>query len=509
MAQWRVKWLNEHTNIVIHREASKVINKDIGQLFFWLDKTKYEKFIHPLTVDEINKYKDNNTVEAMNIKLDSYNILKTTAPFDEPIKTISEKIDKTPNDIEDSKLLSEVIHDRVDILITEDKKIHYKARLAGISNRVYNIESFLEKTFAENPSLVDYNVLSVKQQLLGKVKLADSFFDSFREDYPGFDKWFNGKSNEISYTCYYGDEIGAFLYIKKEDETENYSNISPSFQPKKRLKIGTLKVTLNGFKVGERLLKIVYDNALKQKVDEIYVTIFDKRPEQIRLIGLLESFGFKYHGVKSSSAGEEKVYIRDFKPKFDKENPRFTYPYFSKKTNIWFVSIFPEYHTELFPDSILKTESLIDFIENEPHRNAISKVYVSHSKERNIKRGDTIVFYRTGGLYKGVVTTIGIVEGVINPVKNFSHLVELCKTKSILTEAELKKFWEQYGNYKPFVVNFLYAYSFPKRPNLAKLIELGIIAGPNQMPRGFSKITENDLIKSLKASESNESIVVD
>jgi hypothetical protein len=29
------------------------------------------------------------------------------------------------------------------------------------------------------------------------------------------------------------------------------------------------------------------------------------------------------------------------------------------------------------------------------------------------------------------------------------------------------------------------------------------------MPRGFSKITENDLIKSLKASESNESIVVD
>lgn len=44
-----------NTNIVIHREASKSINKDIGQLFFWLDKTKYEKFLHPLTVDEIKK----------------------------------------------------------------------------------------------------------------------------------------------------------------------------------------------------------------------------------------------------------------------------------------------------------------------------------------------------------------------------------------------------------------------------------------------------------------------
>jgi len=257
------------------------------------------------------------------------------------------------------------------------------------------------------------------------------------------------------------------------------------------------------------LLKIVFDNALKQKVDEIYVTIFDTRPEQIRLIGLLESFGFKYHGVKSSSAGEEKVYIRDFKPKFDKENPRFTYPYFSKKTNIWFVSIFPEYHTELFPDSILKTESPIDFVENEPHRNAISKVYVSHSKERNIKKGDTIVFYRTGGLHKGVVTTIGIAENAINPLVDFSHLVELCKNKSVLTESKLKEFWERFGNYKPFVVNFLYCYSLPKRPNLAKLIELGIIAGPDQMPRGFSKITENDLIKILKTSESNESIVVD
>lgn len=497
------------TNIVIHREASKAINKDIGQLFFWLDKTKHEKFIHPLTVNEINKYKDNNTVQTMNVKLDSYNILKSTAPFDGPMKTISDKIDKTPNDIEDSKLLNEVIYDRVDILITEDKKIHYKAGLAGISDRVFNIESFLEKTFAENPSLIDYNVLSVKQQLLGKVRLVDNFFDSFREDYPGFDKWFNGKSNETSYTCYYGDEIGAFLYVKKEDEHENYSNISPSFQPKKRLKIGTLKVTLNGFKIGERLLKIVFDNALKQKVDEIYATIFDKRPEQIRLIVLLESFGFKYHGIKTTSAGEEKVYVRNFHPKFDKENPRNTYPFFSKKTNIWFVSIFPEYHTELFPDSILRTESPIDFVENEPHRNAISKVYVSHSKERNIKKGDIIVFYRTGGLHKGVVTTIGIAENAINPLSGFSHLVELCKNKSVLTEIKLKEFWERFGNYRPFVVNFLYTYSLPKRPNLAKLIELGIIAGPDQMPRGFSKLTENDLIVILKASESNESIVVD
>lgn len=356
--------------------------------------------------------------------------------------------------------------------------------------------------------MVDYSVLSVKRLLLGKVNLSDSFFDSFREDYLGFNKWFNGKANELCYTCYYGDEIGAFLYIKKEDETENYSDIIPVFKPRKRLKIGTLKVALNGFKIGERLLKVVFDNAMKQRVDEIYVTIFEKRPEQLRLIHLLESFGFQYYGVKSSRSGEEKVYVRSLQPQFDIDKPRSTYPFFSCKNNIWFVSIYPEYHTELFPDSILKTESPNEYVDNEPHRNAIGKVYVSHSIERNILTGDTIVFYRTGGLHKGVVTTVGIVESIVNPVTSLEHLIFLCKNKSVLTREQLEKFWVRFGDYKPFVVNFLYAYSLPKRPNLAKLIELGIIGGVDKMPRGFTKIGENDLIKILKVSQSNESIII-
>lgn len=140
------------TNIVIHREASKLINKDIGQLFFWLDKTKHEKYLHPLTVDEINRYKDSQVVSVMNIKLDSYNILKTEAPFDEPIKSISSSMDTTPNDIIDSKLLNELIHERVDVFITEDRRIHKKANLLKIDNRVFSIESFIEKCISENPS---------------------------------------------------------------------------------------------------------------------------------------------------------------------------------------------------------------------------------------------------------------------------------------------------------------------------------------------------------------------
>src|SRR5262249_47766555 len=148
------------------------------------------------------------------------------------------------------------------------------------------------------------------------------------------------------------------------------------------------------------------------KVTEIYVTIFNKRPEQQRLIALLEDWGFRLQGIKATKNGDEKVYIKDFDKNspINLQNPKLTYPFLSKESDVYIVPIYQEYHTELFPDSILRTESPKDFVENAPHRNALSKVYISRSHERSLKSGDRIVFYRTGTVYTGVVTTVGIVE---------------------------------------------------------------------------------------------------
>ena len=43
------------TNIIIHRETKAPINKDIGKLFWWIDKLGYKKCIHPITKNEILK----------------------------------------------------------------------------------------------------------------------------------------------------------------------------------------------------------------------------------------------------------------------------------------------------------------------------------------------------------------------------------------------------------------------------------------------------------------------
>lgn len=495
------------TNIIIHREASRIINHDIGQLFNWLDKLGHTKCVHPLTVNELEKYNDKSTVETMKVKLSSYNILKTEAPIDSSIQNIIDTQDKTSNDVIDSKLLNELFNGRVDCLITEDKNIYRKAKSLGISDLIFTIDRFLEQSINENPDLVDYNVLSVKKEYFGNIDIGINFFDSFREDYQGFDKWFKRKSDEIAYVCYYNKEISSFLYIKTEDIEENYSNITPAFKPKKRLKIGTLKVSLNGLRIGERFLKIVFDNALRQKVDEIYVTIFDKRPGQKALINLLSKFGFRYYGIKQTPTGEELVYVRDFSRLANKNNPKSTFPFIPKDSNVYFVSIYPKYHTELFPDSKLKTESSTDFIENLPHRNAIRKVYISHAIERPLKKGDVLLFYRTGGYYKGVVTTVGIVDSIIDNIKSEDELINICQKRTVLNKKELKEFWNYYPKLKPFVINLLYSYSLPRRPNLKRLIELGIIEGVDKMPRGFGKLSWEEFETILKDTGSDESTI--
>ncbi len=502
------------TNIIIDREADYIRNKDIGTLFYWIEKLHLEKCIHPLTIKEIENHNNKKVVKTFKVKLGSYNVLKTEAPECSSVSKICKPLDKTLNDINDTKLINELVNNRVDFLITDDKKIHEKAKLLNIGAQVFTVESFLEKIVSENPELIDYKTLSVRKEYCGNVNIDDSFFDSFRGQYIGFNEWFNGKSQEPAYVCSEKDKILAFLYLKKENEEEDYSDIQPIFSKKKRLKIGTFKVCLNGFKIGERFLKIVFDNALKQKVDEIYVTIFNNTPGEERLTNMLFDWGFVYWGIKESESGKEKVYVRDFTKSFDEQNPKSTFPYFSLATNAFFVPIYPQYHTELLPDSILMTESPEKFIENEPHRNAISKVYISRSIERGLKSGDIIIFYRTkeygkSAVYSSVITSIGIVDEVITNIKDENDFIMKCRKRSVFPNNELKKHWNWNKDSRPFIVNFLYTYSFPHRINLKNLIELGIIPDVFSAPRGFEKITKQQFEKILENTETDKDIIID
>ena len=493
------------TNIIIHREANRIVSQDIGILYRWLDRGKYTKCIHSATIQEVKKNTNKDTVKLFLVKLESYEVIGIPSPLQPEVEIVSKRYDTTDNDYIDSTLLNEVYIGRVDILITEDKKIHKKALELGIQNKVFTINSFLEKTFAEHPELVDYKVLNVQKLKFGKININDPFFDTLKEDYDGFDKWFLKKFDDEAYITINANNgmLLSFLYLKVEDLDENYSNITPELPPKRRLKIGTFKVISNGFRLGERFIKIIFDNALKNHVQEIYVTIYDKRSEQRRLIELLEQWGFILWGKK----GEELVYVRDFNPKFEIDNLKGCFPYISKHRNIYIVPIYPEYHTELLPDSILNNESTEEYIEDFPHRNCINKVYVSRAKAPHPNIGDILVFYRTGGYFKSVVTTIGEVQELRSDFQDEDDFILYCRKKSVYPEKDLRNMW-RYSDVKPFVVSFLYIYSFPHRINMKELIDLNVLLGVNDAPRGFKPITKEQFDIILKQTKSDESFIV-
>ncbi len=494
------------TNIIIHREASRIVNQDVGILYRWLERVNYTKCVHSLSISEIEKYKNQQTVNTFHIKLDSYEQIEIPSPLQAEVIAVSSKIDVNENDKNDTQLLNEVFVGRVDILLTEDKKIHKKALELGIDDKVFTIDSFLEKTFAEHPDLVDYKVLNVQKLKFGRINLDDDFFNSLKEDYIGFDKWFIKKFDEEAYITVNSNNglLLSFLYLKVENKGEIYSDIIPSFKPKRRLKVGTFKVINNGFRLGERFIKIIFDNALKNKVDEIYVTIFDKRDEQKRLIELLEQWGFFLWGKKN----DELVYIRDFSRKIDEENLKLCYPYISRNKDCFIVPIYPDYHTELLPDSILNTESPEEFVEDFPHRNGVNKVYVSRALEPHPKIGDILVFYRTGGYFKSVISTIGVVQGIKYDFINVEEFISYCRKSSVFPEDQLRAMWN-YSQVKPFVLKFLYVYSFPHRINMKELIDLKVLSGVNDAPRGFKQITKEQFNNILIATKSDESFIVD
>lgn len=494
------------TNIIIHRENTRVTNQSIGQLFYWLDKLHYDKLIHPYTVEELRKYKNVQMQELYSIKLDSYVPMKTMAPQTTDFIAALLTTPKTENDKIDNQLLCEVYSNRVDILITEDKRMREKAVSLGIADRIYSINGFISKSTIENPDLLNYKALAVRKTFIGDVDVNNSFFDSFRDAYPKFNCWFSGKSNEEAYICHNdsGDILG-FLYLKTEDTNENYSDITPAFQAKRRLKVGTFKVESTGFRLGERFIKIIFDNAIERNVDEVYVTLFLDRGVLTALAELFLRWGFVNYGVKITNGKLETVLTKKIGCYDANLSIKENYPNLDLTRHKMILPILPQFHTTLLPDSQLNTENEVDFLGKIPHRYALQKVYISWAPRKNLMAGDLLVFYRIGDTdpkkYSSVLTTIGVVDQIIGDFKTEQSFMSICQNRSVFSDAELRSFWNKH-RYNLLVIKFIYIKSLSRRLTLEYLWSEGIIEAPSG-PRPFTEITDlqfNNILKDSKTT---------
>jgi len=337
------------------------------------------------------------------------------------------------------------------------------------------------------------------------INLDDEFFDSLKNDYVEFVTWFDKKSqnDDRAFTLYENNMLIAFLYLKIENEQDN--SILPLLENKKRLKVGTFKIDAHGTKLGERFIKKIFDVAVAKKIDEIYVTIFEKHQG---LINLLKTFGFFEHATKTTANGTELVLTKKL---FSLKNDILKdYPIVqTEQKNKFALSIYPKWHTKLFSDSILNNES-VNILEDTSHTNSIHKIYICGMKDvQNFNNGDLVLIYRTKdrepAKYRSVITSTCVVEEVlnINSFPNIEEFLNYCEPYSIFTEDELMDFYKTRPY--PYIIKMTYNIAFKKRVTNGYLVdELNI--KPNYW--GVFKVTDEQFSQIIKAGAVDESIII-
>lgn len=256
-------------------------------------------------------------------------------------------------------------------------------------------------------------------------------------------------------------------------------------------------------KLGERIIKRIFDHATLENVSEVYVTVFDTH---ISLINLFKRCGFEQKGVKITPNGEELVLLRSFETLTNdivKDYPLMQTSGRSK----WLLAIKPKFHTDLLPDSILKTEDP-ELEADVPHTNSIHKVYIAGLSLNRMKRGDLVVLYRTTDIqgkayYRSVATSVCVVEETYSRkhFKDADTFVAFAKDHSVFNEQQLR---ERYADGKPlYIAKMTYNAAFAKRPTRGALLDVvGIAPQPKWDLRALSDAEFSNILDLGKVDES-------
>ena len=335
---------------------------------------------------------------------------------------------------------------KIDMVLSEDPLLFAMANKVGTDQYIYTLSQFLDRCDIDYPQQSPFRGISIHKVKFEAVDVEDAFFNSFRQEYPRFNEWFATKKNDTAYVVW--DEhkkVRAFLYLKLELCTEDYSMISPCFSSAKRLKIGSFKVDLHGARIFERFLYIVFDIALREHVNEIYITLFPKYKSRLLLNEQLQRWGFYYWGTK----GKEAVLVKDYR-KHDNGKYRQCYPFYKIPSQAFLICLDEKYEEALFGHNDLSC----NFDEN---LYPIRKIIICRGLRNGIQRSDVLFFY---SLAEHRIAHIGLVEDVLCNFKSEKDFVFACKKRSIFSNNQLIRYWN-FSKHIPFAVKFLNSYTVP------------------------------------------------
>lgn len=410
MTSNRLRFLLD-TNILIPLQDSYLILNENLQNFIRLAGIGGHQLVyHPASLEDIQR--DNNADRRNRTlsRLNQYQKLESVPPC--PWNSG----DESSNDFCDNQILYALECNAAHALITEDKGIHTKARLHGLSGRVYNIQTaedwlrrLHEPREVKLPNIEDIPLYALSPELQG------NFFDSLREDYPPFNKWFSKKAQEGRHAWVCRDENGQLgaICIYAIQENERITD-EGKILAGKSLKLCTFKVGegVRGRKIGELFLKAAFRYASENLCE--YVFVHGNADKQPYLVALLEEFGF----CDAGNYGIDKVWVKNhpITPPTDllpaKEYVQRYFPHFRQDEEIakYLIPIQPNYHDILFPDFVSqKSLQLQLFSPMQSHvGNAIKLAYLCHAQTNNITPGDILLFYRSRD--EKCLTTIAVVD---------------------------------------------------------------------------------------------------
>lgn len=432
------------------------------------------------------------------------------------------------------KMMPKEYHELIDSIKENQNPIIYKIEINGGNNiiapnakevvRQENVETTVQEKedidrltnkIKTSVCMFTHSITSnmdLQLQKFSDIDINEPFFDSLRESYPEFNSWYEKKSKAgaEAYTYYIENNLKDFLYLKVE--VEELSDIVPALPKKKRLKVGTFKVDNESRHTtrGERFMKKIMDTAVAEDVDEIYVTMFPTTALS-KLINMFEGYGFKHIADKPHvGRSSEYVLVKDMRTTND--DIQKDYPFVKKEGNKYVLSIMPEYHTKLFPDSILRNETKYDIIQDVSETNSVFKIYICWMKDtRMLLPGDKIIIYRTNdykgyAAYRSVCTSVCTVTEVkvYEDFANEDEFIKYTNRYSVFQEADLRKWYRTRKHF--IVIKMLYNIAFTKKVINKTMKE---VVGLNPNYWGFFKLTDQQFDKLLELGEINERYIVD
>jgi GNAT superfamily N-acetyltransferase len=390
------------TNILIPLEDSQVPLVDTLANFVRIaNEHGHQLLYHPASEDDINRDPNLDRRAQTLQRLRQYTRLDACPPC--PWNTPGTDM----NDASDNEILYMLHCDAVHALVTEDRGIHDKAKVRGLVDRVYTIQTAEDwlRRLHEKQRVVLPNVEEVELYSLTPC-LEQPFFDSLRASYKDFDVWFRAKARDgrrAWVTREADGGLGAICIFAHQDREQITDDGRMLHGPS--LKLSTFKVgaSVRGRKIGELFLKAAFRYATVHRLQELF--IHGDVDQHYFLFELLEDFGFSRVGIHPGTNGRDAVYLKEHPIDAPQallepfEYHRRFFPHFRHDEAVakFIVPIRSEYHRILFPDYVAEEDrQLILFKSENQAGNAIKQAYLCHAQTKTMTPGDVVLFYRSG-----------------------------------------------------------------------------------------------------------------